>query len=313
MSRRGGEVPVLASCSPGVSARQGARSTPTRGRRLAYAHFLASCLCSACPVAGLTSTLSTDMQEAILSAFKELYGGLPRQGPGDAEATLAALRCVSGLPETPRVLDAGCGSGASTLVLAQALPRSIIVGIDTLEPLLERLKASARAEGLDAQIETRCISMETVDVSEFDLIWSEGAVYSLGVDVALRHWVNSLACGAHVVFSEACWFAAPDERDATLVDYWREEYPQMRDEAGVAALIDTLGGYEVLATLRLGRDTRMQSFYGPLARRCDHLRTGASGSMLQVIAMAEREIEIFRRYSDCFGYTFFVLKRTAAG
>jgi SAM-dependent methyltransferase len=41
------------------------------------------------------------------------------------------------LPETPRILDAGCGTGEIASRLAEMLPRATIVGVDIVEPHLE--------------------------------------------------------------------------------------------------------------------------------------------------------------------------------
>ena len=51
--------------------------------------------------------------------FFELFGDLPRQGPGCGEATLRALELLKDLPPQPKVLDIGCGSGMQTLILAR--------------------------------------------------------------------------------------------------------------------------------------------------------------------------------------------------
>ena len=54
-------------------------------------------------------------------AFFRLFEGLPRQGPGSDACTREALRRLGPLPPAPRVLDLGCGSGRSALVLAETL------------------------------------------------------------------------------------------------------------------------------------------------------------------------------------------------
>ena len=54
-------------------------------------------------------------------AFFSLYEGLPRQGPGSENSTHEALRRFGKLPRPLRVIDLGCGSGASTLLLAREL------------------------------------------------------------------------------------------------------------------------------------------------------------------------------------------------
>jgi ubiquinone/menaquinone biosynthesis C-methylase UbiE len=60
-----------------------------------------------------------------------------------------------------RILDVGCGFGATAIVLAQALPWSEVVGIDLSDPLLELAIQAAQATGLG-----RRIAFEKADVQK---------------------------------------------------------------------------------------------------------------------------------------------------
>jgi hypothetical protein len=55
-----------------------------------------------------------DMEDLYFKIFE----ALPRQGPGDEAATKKAFQRLSGLPQSPAILDVGCGTGSQTLVLA---------------------------------------------------------------------------------------------------------------------------------------------------------------------------------------------------
>ena len=57
------------------------------------------------------------MSELNMDLFLEIYGTLPRAGPGSDELTSRALKMMTGLPESPRSLDVGCGPGRQTVVL----------------------------------------------------------------------------------------------------------------------------------------------------------------------------------------------------
>jgi serine/threonine-protein kinase HipA len=247
--------------------------------------------------------------DPIGQAFLQLYVPLPRQGPGSASATRAVLELVPELPAAPRILDAGCGSGGSTLVLAQALPSASIVAVDVLDVLLERLATASKAAGFDARVDVRRESM--LDVQEppesIDLIWCEGAIYTFGIERALRTWRPLLGPGACVVFSDACWWQR--ERSPALVEFWAENYPDMRDEAEVLALFEPLG-FTGVATRRLEREGWLTDYYEPLARRCDELRPHADPILAQVIANAKAEIASFAANQDQCGYTFFVAQRS---
>jgi predicted O-methyltransferase YrrM len=244
----------------------------------------------------------------LSEAFLELYTALPRQGPGSATATRAVLELVPRLPDAPRIIEAGCGSGSSTLVLAAALPSATIVAVDLLDVLLERLATALAASGLTQRVQLRRESMDALQEppASVDLIWCEGAIYNVGIERALRIWAPLLRPGGCVVFSEACWWTT--EPAPHLVAYWAQAYPGMRDEAAVLSLIESLG-HVCVATRRLEREAWFTEYYEPLARRCVELQPNANPVLAQVIAEAEAEIASFRANPDHCGYTFFVVQR----
>ncbi len=59
----------------------------------------------------------------------------------------SALLARYALPDAPAILDAGCGTGEATWRLADAFPRASIVGVDLLEPHLERARARRTSAG----------------------------------------------------------------------------------------------------------------------------------------------------------------------
>ncbi len=106
---------------------------------------------------------------------------MPRQGPGTAGYTKKAFSRLRNLPEQPRILDIGCGTGAQTLVLAN---ESIgdITAVDIFKPILNDLKKKARETGLGDRIHPVKGSMDELDFAAefFDVIWSEGTIYLIG-------------------------------------------------------------------------------------------------------------------------------------
>lgn len=51
-----------------------------------------------------------------------------------------------------RIIDVGCGSGATAIVLAQEFPECEVVGIDLSEPLLRLATQAAQAAGLAGRV-----------------------------------------------------------------------------------------------------------------------------------------------------------------
>ena len=83
-----------------------------------------------------------------------------RQGPGGDEQTKRAIS-LAGLSGTERltIVDMGCGTGASTLVLAQEL-NAAITAVDFLSEFLERLDEKAQKKGVAHKITTLAVPME---------------------------------------------------------------------------------------------------------------------------------------------------------
>ena len=241
------------------------------------------------------------------AAIFRLFEGLPRQGPGSDACTREALRRLPALPAKPRVLDLGCGSGSSALVLAEAL-RSRVVAVDIHQPFLDQLEAAARERSLADVIEARCADMAApgVPAGSVDLLWSEGAIYLLGFEAGLRRWRLLLAAGGYLVASECSWLS--DDRPAELVAFWQEAYPAM---GTIETNVEAAGraGFEVLDHFVLPQQAWWDGFYGPLQARMAELAPAADPELAAEIEATRREIELYRRHGDRYGYVFYLLRR----
>ena len=137
--------------------------------------------------------------DRMTTLFFELFDGLPRQGPGDTASTLRALALVPGVGPQTRVLDVGCGTGCQTLVLARNSPARI-VAVDNHPPFVDILNREAGRLGVADRLEARVADMRRLDFADgsFDLIWSEGAIYNVGVEAGLRDWRRLLPRGGYI-------------------------------------------------------------------------------------------------------------------
>jgi SAM-dependent methyltransferase len=239
----------------------------------------------------------------------ELFEGLPRQGPGNAEATRKALACVPNLPDAPVILDAGCGTGAQTLVLAQGTTGRVLA-VDQHESFVARLTQSATDAGLHERILPLRADMTRLPFPEgcFDLIWSEGAIYAIGTRTGLKAWRRLLKPQGSLVFSELSWLV--DSPPAEAAAFWSVAYPAMQTvERNRAIALEE--GYRVVTQFKLPDEGWWQGYYEPMLPRLQSLRVryARDPMALQVLAEQEREIDIYRRHSQSFGYVFYVLQR----
>ncbi|MBP1635361.1 MAG: hipA, partial [Acidobacteria bacterium] len=238
-----------------------------------------------------------------------LYEGLPQQGPGSDALTLEALRRLGPLPDAPRVLDLGCGSGRQTLALARALGGRV-VAVDDHEPFLRELDARARAAGLSHVIETRLGDMGALDLeaASADLAWSEGAIYIVGFERGLRAWRRWLRPGGLAAVSECSWLV---ERPGPEVRaFWDAAYPAMGTIARNAERARA-AGYEVIDAFPLPASAWWDGYYTPLLARAEVLAAEARdhAALAEAIADVRREVELFERFGDTYGYVFYLLRR----
>ncbi len=235
-------------------------------------------------------------------AFFTLHRELPREGPGHPDSTARALFEIPTLVARPRVLDLGCGPGAQTIDLARLLPDARIVAVDTHAPFLAELRARAARAGVQDQIETVQGDMAAPPAGPYDLVWSEGAAYLLGVERALAEWPRLLEPGGALAFSDAVWLT--DEVPDRVRAFW-QEYPDMttlparREHIRQAGLV--LHGDFVLPD----RDW-WEGYYTPLEERIAQLRPGAPPALQAVLDEGVQEIEIRRAFPSVYGYAFFV-------
>ena len=246
--------------------------------------------------------------DRMTTLFFELFDGLPRQGPGDAASTRRALALVPGIGPRTRILDIGCGTGCQTLVLAKDSPARI-VAVDNHPPFVDALNREARRLGLADRLQARVADMRHLDFdhASFDLIWCEGAIYVMGVEAALRDWRRLLAGGGHVAFTEVCW-TRPDP-PAECVSFWQREYPAIRDRAALGTAIDACG-YETVGHFMLPPSAWWDDYYRPLQRNVTLFRTRHRGrpEAQELADRCQREIDVWKAYSDCYSYAFFVAR-----
>lgn len=245
----------------------------------------------------------------VEALFLEVFGRLPRAGPGDATCTLRALDVVRRTLEPRLVLDAGCGPGAQTLVLAEALPAARILAVDLLDWMVQRTRLAVEAAGLGQRVRAEARDMLDCGLAHgtVDLVWCEAAVYSVGVRPALEAWRGLLTPGGHVVFSELVWSGSL--RPAEAQEFWAREYAAMTDAAGVQGHVEA-AGYRVLESFPLPESAWWLPYYEPLLERVGELRPQHAGDpdARALLDEAVREVELYREHAQAYQYRFFVTR-----
>lgn len=240
--------------------------------------------------------------------FFEIYGTLPRAGPGDNASTAKAYNMIPDLPDKPKILDIGCGPGMQTLELAR-LSKGIVIALDNHQPFLNKIKTDAKKAGLLEHIKFLNQDMNTMllEPESFDIIWAEGALYQMGFENGLKKCRGFLKKSGSIAVTELVWLKNDPPPEAKE---WAREYAAMKNVADNLKLFEN-NGYKVLGHFTLPVNSWLNDYYDPMQVRIDELRPKYKDNPVatEVLDAAQREIDGFKKCSDYFGYEFFIAEK----
>jgi len=236
----------------------------------------------------------------------ELFENTPRQGPGSVETTRCALRLLPDTLRIERVLDLGCGTGGSTIVLAEETGAQV-TAVDIHPPFLATLRARAEERNLADRITTVAADMANAASfgSGFDLIWAEGSAYSIGFENALRRWRPLLRPAGCLVATELVWFVAKPAARARA--FFAGEYPDMRDDVTRINQARSVG-YELLGSFRLPAEDWHAYYAGLEGPLCEAISRRGE---LEIYAATQLERAIYEACGDDYGYLCMALQVVA--
>lgn len=233
-----------------------------------------------------------------------------RQGPGSNEDTLRALSFIDLDREKHlKVADIGCGSGAQTISLAQNLNAEIIA-VDLFPEFLDKLNIRAKKLGLYDKISTLEKSMDDLPFQkeEFDLIWSEGAIYIIGFEAGIKKWKDYLKIGGYIALSEITW--TTHSRPAEIEEHWNNEYPQIDTASNKMKILEE-NGFSPVGYFYLPESSWINNYYQPIEDRIEaFLKKHNNSELAKGITEAEKnEITKYRTYKDYLSYGFYIARK----
>ena len=247
-----------------------------------------------------------------LSLLVDLHREGKRQGPGGDDETRLAIT-LSGLSGRTglKIADIGCGTGASTLVLAKALDPTV-TAVDFLPDFLHDLDITAEHQDLGKKITTLSASMDALPFEEqsFDAIWSEGAIYNIGFANGIKAWRRFLKPDGILAVSELTWLT--QARPAELEQHWNREYPEVNTASAKMAILEG-SGFSPMGYFALPIRCWLDNYYRPMQVRFPAFlaRNGNSEAAAAIVAAEEIEIDLYERHSAFVSYGYYVARRTA--
>lgn len=245
-----------------------------------------------------------------LELLIDLHKNAFRQGPGGDAETETAIALAGLNRNIPlNILDIGCGTGASTLILARVL-NAKITAVDFLQDFLDVLESRTRSLGLEEKITSLCASMEELpfEDEQFDVIWSEGAIYNIGFNKGIADWRRYLKPGGLLVASEITWTTG--SRPSELQNHWDSEYPEIGTASSKIKAIED-NGYSPVGYFVLPENCWLDNYYEPMRSNFQaFLNRNENSEEAQAIVKAEcHEIELYEKYKTYYSYGVYLAKK----
>src|SRR5215469_12356392 len=213
---------------------------------------------------------------------------MDKLSPGDDSLSLYVLRS---LPQHyfEVVVDAGCGAGRQTMVLASDLGTPIHA-VDSYQPFLNHLSQRAREKGLDHLVRAHCMDMKDIPsvFPTIDLLWAEGAAYNIGFANALSTWAKAIKPDGFAVVSELCWLR--EEIPDAVSEFFRSGYSDMQSAPQSIAIAEG-AGYKIFNSYTVPREAWVKDYYDILEPRAKSLLNHSDVDVRNFAVETLKEIE----------------------
>jgi len=244
----------------------------------------------------------------MMDLIIETHLGLERQGPGCPEMTIKALSFIDNHKNFTKTMDLACGSGGQTMVLAQNI-NGKITGLDIVPELINIFNDNAKKINLQERVNGIVGSMDKLPFQDkdYDLIWSEGAIDSIGFEKGLTHWFGFLKKNGYVAVTCATWFT--NKRPEKIEKFW----------SGAGCKLDTIGdnilimqkiGYVPIASFIISEKCWIDYFNSRVIEDKKILEKYTGNEFVQAYVNDNKyEAELYSKYKQYYGYVFYIGKK----
>lgn len=242
----------------------------------------------------------------------DLHKNHERQGPGGRKELEKALDLANlNNSNCLKIADIGCGTGVSSLALAEIL-NCKITAIDFLSDFINILTSTAKKRGQLEKISPIVCSMDNLsfEKEELDLIWSEGAIYNMGFENGLKYWKQFLKPFGTICVSEITWLT--DKRPQEINNYWNEAYPEIGTAGDKLRTIERCG-YSPIGYFVLPEECWENHYYKPIERDFDSFLDRHQGNHMakELVNCEIQEIKLYRKYKEFFSYGFYIAEKVS--
>jgi len=182
-----------------------------------------------------------------------------------------------------------------------------IVALDYYDQQVETLTRNINKSNYADRIEIVKGNMNDLSFSKtkYDLIWSESSIYNIGFENGLNLWRDYLKDGGYIAVSEAVWLT--DKPSKEIFDWWNEQYPGIKTVDEKSKAVEGCK-YELVDHFLMPKSDWWEGYYDILSKRAhEYGKSKLSDEDRKIIQSAKEEIEMFERYSDQYGYAFFIM------
>jgi ubiquinone/menaquinone biosynthesis C-methylase UbiE len=190
--------------------------------------------------------------------------------------------------ERPRILDIGCGSGVPTIELAK-LSDGEVIGIDIDQSCIDELNRKIKEEALSNRVKAINLSLFEMKfpAENFDVIWSEGIIRTIGFEGSLKEWRRLLKHNGYLVIHYQIRYVADS----------LSRIPQY--------------GYRLADTVALPADAWWTEVYKPLEENMGALlhKYESSSDALKALKQVQTEIDMVKKNHRNFRSAFYITKK----
>lgn len=228
--------------------------------------------------------------------------------PYSYHTTMKALGFIERVSRARKIADIGSGRGMQTVTLFEATQKPILA-IDFIPEFVEELKSELNHQKLNDYICPVFASPDDLPFGygELDILWSEYTASEIGFEYAVNEWSKYLKPEGYMAVCAYCWLTknCPDE----ISDYLNEK------KTDIYPIADRITQFQKAGFLPVAHfimpDECWWNYYCPLEENFSPFlkKHKDSKDARKLVRKIDREIDLFEKYGQHYGYVFFIGKK----